>query len=134
MKKEYILAVRQCIRNWFVLKFDKDIEGWTLYDGADNPIPAADELEGNRIIASVSFKTVRGEKVGVKAASSIISLEQAWRNFAEVEALTFAQVKRAAKERWNEVLGRIEIGGGTADQHRTFYSCLYRSLLFHLIL
>ena len=117
-------------RNWFVLKFDKDIEGWTLYDGADNPIPAADELEGNRIIASVSFKTVRGEKVGVKAASSFISLEQAWRNFAEVETLTFAQVKRAAKERWNEVLGRIEIGGGTADQHRTFYSCLYRSLLF----
>lgn len=117
-------------RNWFVLRFDKDIEGWTLYDGADNPIPAADELEGNRIIASVSFKTVRGEKVGVKAASSFISLEQAWRNFAEVEALTFEQVKRAAKERWNEVLGRIEIGGGTADQHRTFYSCLYRSLLF----
>ena len=117
-------------RNWFVLKFDKDIEGWTLYDGADNPIPAADELEGNRIIASVSFKTVRGEKVGVKAASSFISLEQAWRNFAEVETLTFAQVKRAAKERWNEVLGRIEIGGGTTDQHRTFYSCLYRSLLF----
>ena len=117
-------------RNWFVLRFDKDIEGWTLYDGADNPIPAADELEGNRIIASVSFKTVRGEKVGVKAASSFISLEQAWRNFAEVEALTFEQVKRAAKERWNEVLGRIEIGGGTTDQHRTFYSCLYRSLLF----
>ena len=117
-------------RNWFVLKFDKDIEGWTLYDGADNPIPAADELEGNRIIASVSFKTVRGEKVGVKAASSFISLVQAWRNFAEVEALTFEQVKRAAKERWNEVLGRIEIGGGTPGQHRTFYSCLYRSLLF----
>ena len=117
-------------RNWFVLKFDKDIEGWALYDGADNPIPAADELEGNRIIASVSFKTVRGEKVGVKAASSFISLEQAWRNFAEVEALTFEQVKRAAKERWNEVLGHIEIGGGTPDQHRTFYSCLYRSLLF----
>ena len=117
-------------RNWFVLKFDKDIEGWTLYDGADNPIPAADELEGNRIIASVSFKTVRGEKVGIKAASSFISLEQAWRNFAEVEALTFEQVKRAAKERWNEVLGRIEIGGGTPGQHCTFYSCLYRSLLF----
>ena len=117
-------------RNWFVLRFDKDIEGWTLYDGADNPIPAADELEGNRIIASLRFKTVRGEKVGVKAASSFISLEQAWRNFAEVEALTFEQVKRAAKERWNEVLGRIEIGSGTADQHRTFYSCLYRSLLF----
>ena len=117
-------------RNWFVLKFDKDIENWTLYDGADNPSPLADELEGNRIIASVCFRTVRGEKVGVKAASSFISLEQAWRNFEEVENLTFEQVKEAAKERWNEVLGRIEVGGGTTDQHRTFYSCLYRSLLF----
>ncbi|MEE0235620.1 MAG: GH92 family glycosyl hydrolase [Bacteroidales bacterium] len=117
-------------RNWFVLKFDKDIENWTLYDGADNPSPLADELEGNRIIASVCFKTVRGEKVGMKAASSFISFEQAWRNFEEVEKLTFEQVKEAAKERWNEVLGRIEVGGGTTDQHRTFYSCLYRSLLF----
>ena len=117
-------------RNWFVLKFDKDIENWTLYDGADNPSPLADEFEGNRIIASVCFKTVRGEKVGMKAASSFISLEQAWRNFEEVEKLTFEQVKEAAKERWNEVLGRIEVGGGTTDQHRTFYSCLYRSLLF----
>ena len=115
-------------RNWFVLKFDKKIESWNLYDGAEKS--EADELEGGRIIASIGFKTVRGEKVGVKAASSFISLEQAWRNFEEVQALTFDQVKEAAKERWNEVLGRIEIGGGTVDQHRTFYSCLYRSLLF----
>ena len=117
-------------RNWFVLKFDKDIENWTLYDGVDNPNPSINELEGERIIASIGFKTVRGEKVGMKAASSFISLEQAWRNFEEVEKLTFEQVKEAAKERWNEVLGRIEVGGGTTDQHRTFYSCLYRSLLF----
>ena len=117
-------------RNWFVLKFDKAIENWTLYDGADKPSPGKDELEGDRIMASIGFKTVRGEAVGVKAASSFISLEQAWRNFEEVEELTFEQVKEAAKERWNEVLGRIEIGGGSNDQHRTFYSCLYRSLLF----
>ncbi|MBO5814879.1 MAG: GH92 family glycosyl hydrolase [Bacteroidales bacterium] len=117
-------------RNWFVLKFDKDIEVWTLYDGAGNPGLAVKELEGDRIIASVGFKTVRGEKVGVKAASSFISLDQAWRNFEEVDTLTFDQVKEAARERWNDVLGRIEIGGGTEDQHRTFYSCLYRSLLF----
>ena len=115
-------------RNWFVLKFDKKIESWNLYDGAEKS--DADELEGERIIASVGFKTVRGEAVGVKAASSFISLDQAWRNFEEVEELTFEQVKEAAKERWNEVLGRIEIGGGTQEQCRTFYSCLYRSLLF----
>ena len=117
-------------RNWFVLKFDKDIENWTLYDGAENPCPSANELEGERVIASIGFKTVRGEKVGVKAASSFISLEQAWRNFEEVKGSDFEQVKAAAKKRWNEVLGRIEIGGGATEHQSTFYSCLYRSLLF----
>lgn len=123
-------GVPENFRNWFVIRFDKDIEHWTLYDGAGNPIPELSELEGNHVIASIGFKTSRGEKVGVKAASSFISLDQAWRNFEEVETLSFAQVKEAARDRWNDVLGRIEIGGGTSDQHRTFYSCLYRSLLF----
>ena len=31
---------------------------------------------------------------------------------------------------WNDQLGRIKIEGGTPDQQRTFYSCLYRTLLF----
>ena len=115
-------------RNWFVIKFDKDIESWALYDGTERS--DACELEGNHIMASIRFKTSRGEKVGVKIASSFISQEQAWRNFEEVGALSFEEVRDAAKERWNEVLGRIEIGGGTVDQQRTFYSCLYRSLLF----
>ena len=28
------------------------------------------------------------------------------------------------------ILGKIEVEGGNLDQYRTFYSCLYRSLLF----
>ena len=121
-------GVPENFRNWFVLKFDKEIESWTLYDGAEKS--DADEMEGERIIASIGFRTSRGEKVGVKAASSFISLEQAWRNCGEVQDLSFDQVKEAARERWNQVLGRIEIGGGSIQQQRTFYSCLYRSLLF----
>lgn len=34
------------------------------------------------------------------------------------------------KKAWNDVLGTIEVEGGNLDQYRTFYSCLYRSLLF----
>lgn len=115
-------------KNWFVVKFDKEFNSWSLYDGSDRS--DADELSGNHVIASVGFKTSRAEKVGVRVASSFISLEQAWRNFEEVRTLSFDQVKEAARERWNDVLGRIEIGGGSPDQQRTFYSCLYRSLLF----
>ena len=34
------------------------------------------------------------------------------------------------KETWNTALARIEIEGATDQQRRTFYSCLYRALLF----
>ena len=122
-------GVPENFRNWFVVKFDKPIEGYQVYAGPDQAVEG-DSHEGHHALASVKFSTVRGEQVNMKAASSFISLEQAWLNFREVDGKTFAQVKQAAKDRWNEVLGRIQVGGGTEEQYRTFYSCLYRSTLF----
>ena len=123
-------GVPENFRNWFVVKFDKPIESYTVYDGPDRAIEGEAEFEGNHAIAVVTFKTSRGEKVNVLTASSFISLEQAMMNFKEVEGKSFAQVKDEAKSKWNDVLGRILVGGGSVDQYRTFYSCLYRSLLF----
>ena len=117
-------------RNWFVVTFDKTIERFTVYDGPANALEDISELEGNHILASVSFGTERGEKVNVRTASSFISLDQAWLNLEEIGDKSFAQVRDEAKAKWNEVLGRIRVGGGSEDQYRTFYSCLYRSVLF----
>ena len=122
-------GVPENFRNWFVVKFDKPVEGYTVYDGPSKAIEGA-EFEGDHALAVVTFKTARGEKVNVQTASSFISLEQAWTNFKELEGKCFAEVRDAAKARWNDVLGRIQVGGGTEDQYRTFYSCLYRSVLF----
>ena len=117
-------------RNWFVVKFDKPIESYTVYNGPKKALKGRSEFEGRHALASVQFKTVRGEKVGARSASSFISLEQAWLNFKEAEGRDFEQIKEEARCIWNDVLGRIEVSGGTTDQYRTFYSCLYRSLLF----
>lgn len=117
-------------RNWFVIKFDRPFERVVLYDGPGRCLDGSHEFQGNHVLASVTFRTARGEKVNVRAASSFISLEQAWLNFAEVGGKLFSEVKEDARDRWNEVLGRIQIGGGSEDQYRTFYSCLYRSTLF----
>ena len=122
-------GVPENFRNWFVVKFDKPVEGYTVYDGPSKAIEGA-EFEGDHALAVVTFKTARGEKVNVQTASSFISLEQAWTNFKELEGKCFAEVRDAAKARWNDVLGRIQVGGGTDDQYSTFYSCLYRSVLF----
>ena len=117
-------------RNWFVVKFDKPIEGYTLWAGPEMGLRGGTEYEGDHALVSISFATERGEVVNLQTASSFISLEQAWRNLQEVEGREFDEIKTAARDRWNEVLGRIEVGGGTEEQYRTFYSCLYRATLF----
>ena len=121
-------GVPENFHNWFTVTFDKPIESFDIYDG-ETPA-AGDELTGDHAIAVVKFKTVRGEKVIAKAASSFISPEQAEVNLKEVADKDFETVKCEGKARWNEVLGRIKVGGDCVDQLRTFYSCLYRSTLF----
>jgi len=74
--------------------------------------------------------TERGQQLTLYMASSFISPEQALRNLDEVRGLSFDQAKDASQAAWDEALGRIRVSGGTIDQFRTFYSCLYRSLLF----
>jgi len=106
-------GVTENFRNYFICVFDKEFESWTV----------------NSDEAVVSFDTCRGEQVCVRVASSFISEEQAALNLREVDG-TFEEVKEAARARWNEVLGTIEIKGGSEDQLRTFYSCLYRTSIF----
>lgn len=123
-------GVPENFRNWFVMVFDKPFESFMVYDGPNKGLEESFEFEGDHALASVSFRTQRGESVNLRAASSFISLDQAWINLEEVGDKTFAQVRDEARQRWNDVLGRIQVGGGTEDQYRTFYSCLYRATLF----
>ncbi len=67
----------------------------------------------------------------VRVATSFISFEQAERNLQlELGVKSIAELRTEAEADWNENLKRIEIEGATERQQRTFYSCLYRTLLF----
>ena len=58
---------------------------------------------------------------------SFISVEQAKRNLhEEISDWNFERIKRYARDRWNEVLGQIQVEGGTPEQKRVFYTALYR--------
>lgn len=80
--------------------------------------------------ALVGFHTAKGQQVKVMAATSFISAEQAAANLKEVDGKSFDNLSLEARDAWNEVLGRIEIKDGRQDRIETFYSCLYRALLF----
>ena len=58
---------------------------------------------------------------------SFISIDQAKKNLQEqIPAWNFDKIKRNAKRRWNEVLGQIQVEGGTLAQKRVFYTSFYR--------
>ena len=43
---------------------------------------------------------------------------------------SFDQTRKASRTIWNETLGKVKAEGGTDEQLRTFYSCLYRTVCF----
>jgi predicted alpha-1,2-mannosidase len=123
-------GVPKNFKNYFVLEFDHDFTSTTLYQ--DKAAAAAGTLDvtANHAGAIVGFKTSKGERVNARVASSFISPEQAILNLGELGKKDLESVRQEGRAAWNKVLGRIDIEGGTDDQRRTFYSCLYRSLLF----
>lgn len=116
-------------KNYFVITFDKPF----TYEAAvaDGQIKqGATEATVNHAGAIIGFKTKRGEQVHARIASSFISPEQAELNLQELGNLSFEQIKEQGRRTWNKTLSRIEVEDKNVDHLRTFYSCLYRSVLF----
>jgi len=116
--------------NYFVIIFDKDFEQVSTWDNFKLK-PGSKEAEADHVGAVLSFKTSHGEKITAKVASSFISQEQALHNLnTEIGNDDFATTKSKAQAEWNKELNRIAIEGGNDDQRSTFYTALYRTMLF----
>ena len=117
-------------KNFFVLEFDAPFEEAKIWMG--NEIKdGVQELKDNHVGAIVKFAAKKkGDRVHVRVASSFISEEQAIRNLGELGKEDFDTVCKKGQTVWNEMLGRISVEGGSIDQLRVFYTCLYRALLF----
>ena len=116
-------------KNYFIIQFDKPFTYKATF--ADGTLSEGNvEQQANHAGAVIGFKTKKGEIVHAKVASSFISYEQAAINMKELGNDSFDTLVQKGEEAWNDVLSKIEVEGGNLDQYRTFYSCLYRSLLF----
>ncbi|MDD6209174.1 MAG: GH92 family glycosyl hydrolase [Bacteroidales bacterium] len=115
-------------RNYFVIVFDKPFASVQTF--ADGQLTSGTEQEKNHVGGIVGFSTFRGETVQARVASSFISFDQAEINLREVQEYTFDEIKKQSRQVWNDLLGRIDVEGGSDTEYRTFYSCLYRSMLF----
>lgn len=122
-------GVPENFRNWFVIESDTPFEYSTVVADGEQ-LEGKSEVSANHAGAIVGFKTKKGQQVKLRVASSFITLQQAELNLRELGDDSFDQVVDKGRDRWNEVLGRIEVSDDNTDNLRTFYSCLYRSLLF----
>lgn len=123
-------GVPENFHNYFVATFDKDFELTNTW-GDGYKLTGKNESTGDHTGAVIGFATKKGEQVTVKVASSFISPKQAERNLqTEIGSDTFEQTKQKAFDLWERELGKVQVEDDNIDHLRTFYSCLYRVLLF----
>lgn len=92
-----------------------------------------EELDTKNTIIGESYVhlALKTKKAQICVAISYISHEQAMLNLdREIDGRDFELLLNEAICDWEEHLGRIEIEAQHEEQMRTFYSCLYRTMLF----
>ena len=117
---------------YFVVDLDCDIDTATC-GVFDNDFQTSDSLsaEGEQVGGFVGLVLPESGVVTARIATSYISVEQAARNLAqELADDDFDTVRAAAELEWEEKLSCIEVEDPDEEKLRTFYTCLYRTLLF----
>jgi predicted alpha-1,2-mannosidase len=92
-------------------------------------VPDATAIDGKDVRARFAFGA-KGEELIVRVGLSAVDVDGARRNLeAEQGNRPFDELRRAARERWNVALGRIDIEGGSAAQREIFYTALYHAMV-----
>jgi len=109
---------------YFDLQFSQPFTRSASYALAASPARA-----GPGAVA-LTFDTRTGRPLLAKAGISYVSAANARLNVAaENPGWNFTATRDRTHAAWNAVLGRIQIGGGSAAQQSVFYTALYHSLL-----
>ena len=118
-------GVPENFATYYVVEF---AEAWESFD-IKKVEPGAGRHQVETQIGVVKFKP--GAAIEARIATSFISFEQARLNLKnELGSKSAAALREAGATLWNEHLNRIQIEGASHQQQRTFYSCMYRALLF----
>ncbi|MGW0229847.1 glycoside hydrolase domain-containing protein [Actinopolymorpha singaporensis] len=119
-------------RLFFVISFDRafdSMRGWADGSLARGGAPL-EELSGDNMGVYVRYNQLSaGDVVQLKVALSLTGTAGARKNLrAELPGWSFDEVKNASQRHWNDMLGRIDVGGGTHQQQVKFYTDLFHVL------
>lgn len=118
-------------KSFFVIEFDKPFKSYGTWDNVSNKTKAKGASAAGRG-AGAYLEFAAGVTVQAKVASSYIDSAQAGLTlknelgkFKQLE-----QTRESAARIWNRLLGRVQVEGGSEEDMKTFYSCLFRANLF----
>ncbi len=119
------------IAGYFVIKFSHDFSAYGTYCGTDYSKGKSVQKNGNDMGAYVSFDLKNDAVILTKIGTSFTSIDNARENLkAEIRNWDFNKTKINLENEWNEMLGRIDIEGGSDEDYTRFYTAMYHSL-FH---
>lgn len=109
----------------FIAVFDRPFTGYGTWLG-DEIRPGSRELDGESGGLYLTFDTTDDPVVQMKVGLSYVLMGGASGNLrAENAGWNFEAVRERAAARWNEVLSRIQIEGGSDSDRTKFYTALY---------
>lgn len=125
-------AIHSSTTLYFSIEFDRPFD--SLHGWADGSLAedggAVDEVAGEDAGAYVRYDDIAaGEQIQMKVGLSLTGVEGARENLAaELPGWDFEETKDASQNEWNEMLGRIDVQGGSRRQQVKFYTDLFHLL------
>ncbi|MBK8922492.1 MAG: GH92 family glycosyl hydrolase [Saprospirales bacterium] len=117
-------------RVFFVIRFSRPFIDAKVIDMTQDPYVIEQSATSKAIVGLLDFYSYEGQPLVVTVGLSAVSIENARANLeAEANHFDFDRVKAETQAKWAQQLGKIEVGGGTAAQKRTFYTALYHTMV-----
>ncbi|MGW2484236.1 GH92 family glycosyl hydrolase [Streptomyces sp. NPDC001571] len=113
---------------YFDVRFDRTPTGFGTWSGGTVSDGSA-TASGTNTGAYVTFDTSSNATVQFKVGLSYVSVAGAQANVAAENAgWDLGAVRTAADTAWNQMLNRVQVSGGSAEERQKFYTALYHVL------
>ncbi len=115
---------------YFVARFDKGFAKAGTFANNELFHEVSEQQNKNDIGAYVTFNLEAADVLHMKMGTSFTSIENARKNLEEeIPHWNFEQTRQELEGTWNEVLGRIDVEGGSENDLTKFYTAMYHSLI-----
>ena len=111
---------------------EKGVESeWMPYNGKTRYYKNfSKQIIGDSIGAYMRYDFKKSTSVEVKIGVSYVSIDNARENLLnETRELSFEEIYDQTRSKWNDLLSKIKVEGGTKDDKTIFYTALYHCLI-----